>query len=75
MAFETDTATVYRIRRRHRNEGVREVVPADYKGVMVSDRGTSYDAAKLAAVKKQKCTSHVLRSPSEALETKTRGAT
>src|SRR4051794_35814161 len=74
MVFETDVATVYQVRPRHRNEEVRERVPADYAGVMITDRGTSYDAAALAGVKKQKCLSHVLRSLSEALEKKTRGA-
>ena len=39
MAFETDRATVYQVRARHRNEEVREVVPSDYGGVMVTDRG------------------------------------
>ena len=38
MAFETDDATVYQVRGRHRNEEVREVVPGDYAGVMVTDR-------------------------------------
>jgi hypothetical protein len=74
MVFETDVATVYQVRPRHRNEEVREQVPADYAGVMITDRGTSYDAAALAGVKKQKCLSHVLRSLSEVLEEKTRGA-
>lgn len=32
MAFETDDATVYQVRSRHRNEEVREVVPTDYGG-------------------------------------------
>ena len=40
MAFETDEATVYQVLARHRNEEVREVVPSDYGGVMVTDRGT-----------------------------------
>jgi transposase len=74
MVFETDTATVYQVRPRHRNEEVRERVPADYAGVMITDRGKSYDAAELAGVKQQKCLAHVLRSLSEVLETKTRGA-
>ena len=33
MVFETDEATVYQVRTRHRNEEVREVVPSDYGGV------------------------------------------
>jgi hypothetical protein len=74
MAFETDTATVYQVRPRHRNEEVRERIPADYKGVMITDRGKSYDAAELAGVRQQKCLAHVLRSLSEVLETKSRGA-
>lgn len=70
MAFETDAATVYQVRSRHRNEEVREVVPADYAGVLVTDRGRSYDAKELAAVRQQKCLAHVLRSLSEVEETK-----
>jgi hypothetical protein len=74
MAFETDAATVYQVRPRHRNEEVRERIPADYAGVMITDRGKSYDAAELAGVRQQKCLAHVLRSLSEVLETKARGA-
>ena len=70
MAFETEDATVYQVRSRHRNEEVREVVPADYAGVMVTDRARSYDAQALSGVKQQKCLSHVLRSISEVVETK-----
>ena len=70
MAFETEDATVYQVRARHRNEEVREVVPSDYGGVMVTDRGRSYDAQALSGVKQQKCLAHVLRSISEVVETK-----
>ena len=70
MVFETDAATVYQIRARHRNEEVRERIPADYQGVMVTDRAGVYDAEAFAAVKKQKCISHVLRSLSEVVEKK-----
>ena len=71
MAFETDEATVYQVRARHRNEEVREVVPSDYAGVMVTDRGRSYDAQALSEVRQQKCMAHVLRSISEVVQTKT----
>lgn len=74
MAFETEEATVYQVRPRHRNEEVREVVPSDYRGVMVTDRGRSYDAQALADVRQQKCMAHVLRSISNVLETKYGGA-
>ena len=70
MAFETGDATVYQVRSRHRNEEVRELVPSDYGGVMVTDRGRSYDAQTLSGVRQQKCLAHVLRSISEVVETK-----
>jgi hypothetical protein len=70
MTFVTDTATVYQVRRRHRNEEVRERIPADYEGTMISDRGTTYDAAELSAIKRQVCLAHVLRSISEVTEAK-----
>jgi tRNA(Ser,Leu) C12 N-acetylase TAN1 len=61
MAFETDTATVYQIRPRHRHEAVQEVIPADYDGVMVTDRDRSYDAQAFDHVAQQKCLSRILR--------------
>jgi transposase len=70
MIFVTDTATVFQVRARHRNEEVREVIGDDYPGVLVTDRGKSYDAKELEAVKQQKCISHALRSINEVLETK-----
>ena len=70
MAFETEDATVCQVRARHRNEEVREVVPSEYGGVMVTDRGRSYDAQALSGVRQQKCLAHVLRSISEVVETK-----
>lgn len=70
MVFTTEAATVYQIRQRHRNAEVREVIPADYAGVLCTDRGPSYDARELAQVKQQKCGSHLQRSVSELLETK-----
>lgn len=71
MAFVTDTVTVYQIRERHRNEEVRERIPADYQGTMITDRAPVYDAAELAAIKRQVCLYHVLRSITEAVERKT----
>src|SRR3954463_11315159 len=62
MIFVTDTATVFQVRARHRNEEVREVIGEDYRGVLVTDRGKSYDAKELEAVKQQKCIAHALRS-------------
>jgi transposase len=70
MIFETDTATVFQVRARHRNEEVREVIGDDYPGVLVTDRGKSYDAKELAGVKQQECIPHALRSIDQVLETK-----
>jgi transposase len=70
MIFVTDTATVFQVRPQHRNEEVREVIGDAYPGVLVTDRGKSYDAKELEAVKQQKCIPHALRSINEVLETK-----
>lgn len=76
MVFATpDTAegagvTCYQVRRQHRNEEVREVIPADYDGTMVTDRGRAYDAKEFNNTKQQKCIFHVGRSIEEVLETK-----
>lgn len=65
MGFDTDQSTVYQIRYQHRNEEVREVIPADYKGVLGCDRGKSYDAEALADAAQQKCLGHLVRNVSE----------
>jgi transposase len=70
MIFVADTATVFQVRAQHRNEEVREVIGDDYAGVLVTDRGKSYDARELEAVKQQKCIPHALRSINEVLGTK-----
>jgi transposase len=70
MIFVTGTATVFQVRPQHRNEEVREVIGDAYAGVLVTDRGKSYDAKELEAVKQQKCIPHALRSINEVLETK-----
>jgi hypothetical protein len=70
MAFDTDEATVFQIRERHRNEEVRELIPADYAGTMITDRGRSYDAEELLDVKQQKCLDHIKRNINEVLEEK-----
>lgn len=67
MAFETDLVSVYQIRKHHRNQEVRELIPSDYDGTLITDRGRSYDAKELEDVKQQKCLCHLLRSCSEVL--------
>jgi transposase len=70
MVFDTDEASVYQIRRQHRNEEVRELVPATYPGTMCTDRGKSYDAKEFSEVKQNKCTGHIQRSIDAVLEKK-----
>ena len=70
MAFDTDQATVYQVRPRHRHQEVQEVVPADYQGVMVTDRGRSYAAHAFRQVKQQKCLAHLQKTLSALLEKK-----
>jgi transposase len=70
MGFETDGAPVDQIRARHRHQEVQEVIPADYAGVMVTDRGRSCDAQSSDRVDQHKCLAHILRSISEVGERK-----
>jgi transposase len=70
MIFVADTATVFQVRAQHRNEEVREVIGDAYAGVLVTDRGKSYDAKELERVKQQKCIPHALHSINEVLQTK-----
>ena len=70
MGFDTDEATVYQIRPRHRNEEVRELIPSDYGGVMHTDRAPTYDAEVFEMVPQQKCCYHIIRSIDKVLEDK-----
>ncbi|MGH8646045.1 MAG: IS66 family transposase, partial [Gammaproteobacteria bacterium] len=71
MAFDTDQQTVYQIRPQHGNEQVRELIPGDYTGTLVTDRFSSYEAAELAGVEQHKCLSHLIRNVVEVVESKT----
>lgn len=70
MGFDTDQATVYQIREQHRNEEVREVISDGYGGVLVTDRGKSYEAEEFAEMQQQKCLAHLLRNISVVVEAK-----
>lgn len=61
---------MYQIRRQHRNEEARELIPSDYAGVMISDRGKGYDADEFEGVGQQKCWGHILRNIADVAETK-----
>ncbi|MGH3593522.1 MAG: IS66 family transposase [Pseudonocardiaceae bacterium] len=71
MAFDTDQQTVYQIRPQHGNEQVREVLPGDYTGTLVTDRFSSYEAEELAGVEQHKCLSHLIRNVVDVVESKT----
>ena len=70
MAFDTDEVTVYQVRPRHRHQEVQEVVPASYQGVMITDRGRSYEAHSFRKVRQQKCLAHLQKTLSLLLEQK-----
>ncbi|HZA22432.1 MAG TPA: transposase, partial [Dehalococcoidia bacterium] len=70
MAFDTDQATVYQVRPRHRHQEVQEVIPRNYLGVIVTDRGRSYEAHSFSQVKQQKCLAHLQKTLSTLLEKK-----
>jgi transposase len=67
--LDTEEATGYQIRSQHRHEEVQEVIPPDYAGVQVTDRGRSYDAQGVDAVPQQKCLAHILRSIHDVVAT------
>lgn len=71
MAFVNASLSVYQVRPRHRNEEVRELIPADFGGVLVCDRGRSYDAVELEGVAQQKCLGHLIRNAATIAEEKT----
>jgi transposase len=71
MAFVNQSLSVYQVRPQHRNEEVRELIPADFGGVMVCDRGRSYDAVELRDVAQQKCLAHLIRNAAEVAAEKT----
>jgi transposase len=71
MAFVNRSLSVYQVRAQHRNEEVRELIPADFGGVLVCDRGRSYDAVELAGVAQQKCLAHLIRNAAKVAEAKT----
>lgn len=70
MGFDTDRETVYQVRSRHGHQQVMEIIPGDYAGTLVTDRGVSYEAKALQGVEQSKCLSHLIRNVSEVVERK-----
>ena len=71
MGFVSDQVAVFQIRYQHRNQEVREIIPANFAGVLITDRGPSYDAKVFEEMKQQKCIGHLLKNISVVMETKT----
>ena len=71
MGFESDQVAVFQIRYQHRSQEVLEIIPANFAGVLITDRGVSYDAKVFDGMKQQKCIGHLLKNISMVLETKT----
>jgi transposase len=71
MGFESDRSAVFQIRYQHRNQEVQEIIPADFAGVLITDRAVIYDAKVFDGMKQQKCIGHLLKNISTVLETKT----
>ena len=71
MVFDTGQETVYQIRPQHGNEQVREIIPGDYAGTLVTGHFSSYEAKELAGVEQHKCLSHLIRNAVEVAESKT----
>ena len=70
MGFDSDGVAVYQIRFHHRNEEVQEIIPADFGGVLITDRGVSYNAKAFHGMTQQKCLAHLLKNISMVLESK-----
>lgn len=70
MAFDTNEATVYQVRPRHRPQEVQEIVPRNYPGVMGTARGRSYEDKSFNRVKQRKCLAHLQKTLSEVLDRK-----
>ena len=71
MGFDSDRTAVFQIRHQHRNQEVQEIIPPDFAGVLVTDRGVSYEAKVFDGMRQQKCIGHLLKNISMVLETKT----
>lgn len=70
MGFFTPVLSVFQIRWHHRHEEVIEMLGATFRGLLGTDRGSSYEAEPLAEIEQQKCLSHLLKNLSVVEETR-----
>jgi hypothetical protein len=52
--IDTDLATIYQVRPRHRHQEVQGVIPRNYQGVMGTDRGRSYEDQSFRGVRQSR---------------------
>ena len=62
MGFFTVTIAIFQIRWRHRHDEVLEMLGELFRGLLGTDRGTSYEARRLDHLRMQKCLSHLLKN-------------
>ncbi len=72
--FTSEEITVYTIDERRSHEVVVGILGRKFRGVLVSDCFTAYDAKAFEEWLKQKCFAHLLREISKLEREKTRGA-
>lgn len=70
MGFFTSDTALFQVRMRHRHQEVLEVLGEDFKGMLGTDRGTSYEAWALDDIAMQKCLSHLMKNLSVVEATK-----
>lgn len=71
MGFFTPVTALFQIRWHHRHQEVVEVLTTCFKGLLGTDRGSSYEAGAMDGIEQQKCLSHLLKNLSTVEETKT----
>lgn len=67
-AFRTDDVALFKANPQHTAAELHAVLHDDFKGTLVCDRYSVYDAAQFADVAQQKCMSHVIRNISDVAE-------
>ncbi|MBC7098942.1 IS66 family transposase [Candidatus Bipolaricaulota bacterium] len=72
--FTSQRITVYTIEERRSHEVVVEILGRKFRGVLVSDCFTAYDAKELEGWLKQKCFAHMLRELAKLEREKSQGA-
>jgi transposase len=70
MGFFTDLIKLYFISYQHRSDEVLKILTEAFRGILCTDRGSSYDAKILDWIQMQKCLSHLLKNIKTAMDGK-----